>query len=108
VKLRPGDQPLPTVNDEPDIQTQVIADIEARRNVGISRYGTALQPWNGRDAHRDLYEELLDAAMYVKQVMVERRKLLEGVWEAHDFQCDCDAEDPCRIAMALVLSERPA
>lgn len=72
LKLRDGDQPLPEVNNLPDIQTQVIADIEARRQVGISRYGTALQPHNGRDSLRDLYEELLDAAMYIKQVMVER------------------------------------
>lgn len=72
LKLRDGDQPLPIKNDAPDIQSQVIADIEARRQVGIARYGTALQPHNGRDALRDLYEELIDAAMYTKQLMVER------------------------------------
>lgn len=72
MKLRPGDQPLPVVNDHPDIQSQVIADLEQRRLVGIDRYGTALQPHNGRDVLRDIYEELLDAACYVKQAMVER------------------------------------
>lgn len=72
LKQRPGDQPLPLANDATDIQTQVIADIAERRQVGISRYGTALQPHNGRDSLRDLYEELLDGVMYVKQVMVER------------------------------------
>jgi hypothetical protein len=72
LKERDGDQPLPTVNDSQDIQSMVIADIEARRQVGISRYGTALQAFNGRDVLRDLYEELIDAAMYVKQAMVER------------------------------------
>lgn len=72
MKLRPGDQPLPTVNEEPDIQSQVIADIAARREVGISRYGTALQPFNGRDSLRDAYEEALDLCMYLKQCMVER------------------------------------
>jgi hypothetical protein len=72
VKLRPGDQPLPVVNDRPDIQSQVIADIQARRQVGIQRYGTALQPHNGRDALRDAYEEAIDLAMYLKQAMVER------------------------------------
>ena len=65
---REGDsQPMPVVNDHPDIQSRVIADIEARRLVGIKRYGTALQPWNGRDALVDLYEELLDACCYIKQ-----------------------------------------
>ncbi len=72
LKLRPGDQQLPVVNDEPDIQSRVIADIEARREVGISRYGTALQPFNGRDALRDAYEEAIDLAMYLKQEIVER------------------------------------
>ena len=77
LKQREGDQPLPTTNNHPDIQSMVIADIEARREVGISRYGTALQPFNGRDALRDLYEELLDGSMYVRQAMVERDAAVE-------------------------------
>lgn len=69
---REGDsQPLPIVNDAPDVQLAVIADIRARREIGIKRYGTALQPHNGRNALLDLYEELLDAAMYVKQRLIE-------------------------------------
>lgn len=72
LRERPGDQPLPVPNDHPDIQSQVIADIEARRELGIQRYGSALKPHNGRDALRDLYEELIDAACYAKQAMVER------------------------------------
>lgn len=72
LKFRPGDQALPVINDEPDIQSQVIADIEERRKVGIQRYGTALQPHNGRDALRDAYEEALDLACYLKQAIVER------------------------------------
>lgn len=72
LKQRPEDQPLPVTNDYPDIQSQVIADIEKRRQVGISRYGTALQPHNGRDMLLDLYEELMDALIYTKGVMIER------------------------------------
>ncbi len=75
MKKREGDQDLPTINDRPDIQGMVVADIVARRQVGIERYGTALQPFNGRDVLRDIYEELLDAACYVKQAMVERDML---------------------------------
>jgi hypothetical protein len=70
---RAGDaQPMPTVNDAPDIQSVVIADIEARRAVGIERYGTALQPHNGRDALVDAYEEAVDLAMYLRQRLVEQ------------------------------------
>lgn len=72
LKIREGDQPLPIVNDQLDIQTQVIADIEARRQVGISRYGTALQPHNGRDMLLDAYEEAMDLTIYLKGCLVER------------------------------------
>lgn len=69
---RAGDsQPMPTANDEPDVQSAVIADVEARRLVGIARYGTALQPHNGRNALLDAYEEALDLAMYLKQRLIE-------------------------------------
>lgn len=81
MKLREGDQQLPVPNDSPDIQSLVIADIEARRQVGIERYGTALQAHNGRDALRDLYEELIDGAMYTRQVMVERDALIKFLQE---------------------------
>jgi hypothetical protein len=72
VRLRDGDQPLPVPNGNQDVQSMVIADIEARRLVGIGRYGTALQPHNGRDALRDAYEESLDLACYLRQVIAER------------------------------------
>lgn len=77
LRLREGDQPLPVLNDRPDIQSQLIADIEERRQVGIRRYGTALQPFNGRDAARDLYEELIDGAVYAKQLVVEHADMNE-------------------------------
>lgn len=72
LKERPGDQPLPVVNTHPDIQSMVIADIEARRQVGIQRYGTALQAHNGRDMLLDAYEEAMDLTIYLKGCMVER------------------------------------
>lgn len=65
-------QPMPVPNDGPDVQSLVIADLADRRLVGIARYGTALQAHNGRDALRDLYEELLDACCYIRQVIAER------------------------------------
>jgi hypothetical protein len=85
--VREGDQQLPEINDRPDIQTQVIADIELRRQVGIQRYGTALQPFNGRDAAQDAYEEVLDLVMYWKQWLIERAELLaqlEAVTQERD------------------------
>jgi len=72
LRLRPGDQPLPVPNGSQDIQSMVIADIAARREVGIARYGTTLQAGNGRDALRDAYEEALDLSVYLRQVIEER------------------------------------
>ncbi len=66
------DQPMPVRNHHPSIQGLVRADLEQREHVGIQRYGTPLQPHNGRDALRDAYEEALDLACYLKQAMVER------------------------------------
>lgn len=77
-KTRPEDQPLPTVNQSGFIQDMVIADIEGRRKLGIQRYGSALQANNGRDALQDLYEELIDACMYIKQEIVERDQRASG------------------------------
>lgn len=46
-----------------------------REKAGIARYGRSLETWNGRDAHRDLMEELLDAIQYAKQAELERKDL---------------------------------
>jgi hypothetical protein len=84
-KSRPADehdQPKPTINDHPVIQTLVMDDMRQRLQVGIERYGTGLQPFNGRDMLRDLYEELLDAAVYVRGAIYERDDLVELLEEA--------------------------
>ena len=65
-------QPSPVPNASPPLWELVIEDMKKRDHVGRDRYKTPLQANNGRDALQDLYEELLDAAVYTKQVMVER------------------------------------
>ncbi len=69
---REGDQPLPVVNDRPAIQPLIIEDIHRRMEIGLSRYGTLLQPGNGRDMARDAYEEVLDLIVYFRGVLEER------------------------------------
>jgi hypothetical protein len=97
---REGDsQPLPVPNDAPDIQSRVIADICARREIGIKRYGVALQPHNGRDSLLDLYEELLDACMYAKQLLVERE--IENTPEVASCS-DCGSALVLKISMDRV------
>lgn len=49
----------------------VIADLMARKRLGIERYGVALQAFNGRDMGRDAYEEALDLAVYLRGELAE-------------------------------------
>lgn len=67
-----AEQPMPTPNASPSVQGMVIDDLMVRLKVGIQRYGTPLQPHNGRDALRDAYEEALDLACYLRQAIAER------------------------------------
>jgi hypothetical protein len=55
----------------PDIADLVCRDIQARAALGERKYGERLRPNNGRRGLQDLFEELLDAAMYCKQLLVE-------------------------------------
>jgi hypothetical protein len=50
----------------------VARDIYKRMEQGTQIYGTPLQPHNGRDALVDAYEEVLDLAQYLRQVIYER------------------------------------
>ena len=79
-------QPLPTTSVG-DICALVIADMEERRRMGIAKFGTPLQPHNGRDARRDLYQELLDAVFYERQDLEERRLEREQVADADIIIC---------------------
>jgi hypothetical protein len=54
------------------ITDMVIEDLRGREKVGFETYGVPLLPHDGRDSMRDLYEELLDAAQYIRKVMEER------------------------------------
>lgn len=64
--------PEPTPNYFPAVWPLVIADMQERDRIGRERYGTPLQPFNGRDALADAYAECLDMAVYLKQAMLER------------------------------------
>jgi hypothetical protein len=50
----------------------ISASLRARAEIGRQRYGGYLVPGNGRDAKRDLQEELLDAMAYLAQVEMEK------------------------------------
>jgi len=64
-------QPAPIPNNEPALWPKVIKDMEARDKFGRNKYGTPLQPLNGRDPLQDAYEEVLDMSVYMKQAKEE-------------------------------------
>lgn len=72
VRGRMKDEPPPIPNDRPAVWDMVIADMKARDAVGRARYGTPLQPFNGRNALADAYAEALDMAVYLKQAILEQ------------------------------------
>lgn len=47
-------------------------DLEQRLQLGVSRYGQPLQPFNGRDSLLDAYEEVLDALVYLRTAIYEQ------------------------------------
>lgn len=65
-------EPPPIKNDGPSMHDLVAADIAARKEFGLKKYGTPLQAHNGRDALMDAYEETLDLIVYLRQAIEER------------------------------------
>lgn len=70
-------QPRSIPNANPAVWDLVLADIAERDKMGEAKYGTRLQVGNGRDHLVDLYQELLDAVVYVRQE-IERRRMEQG------------------------------
>ena len=68
-------EPPPIQNSHPAVWSLVIADMQQRDITGAEKYGTHLQPFNGRDSLVDLYQELLDAVVYVRQKIYEESAL---------------------------------
>jgi hypothetical protein len=68
------EQPAPSPEDptKPGVWDLVVKDMHDRDDLGRRRYGTPLQPDNGRDAMIDAYQEALDLCVYLRQALYER------------------------------------
>jgi len=66
-------QPDPIKNNNPAIVDLVVEDLKKRKELGLERYGVALQAHNGRNAILDAYEEAQDLVIYLKQVLEEQK-----------------------------------
>lgn len=57
-----------------EITPLVIKDLEMRSAMGKEKYGETLRAFNGRDPLVDLYQELIDAVQYIRQLIEEQRE----------------------------------
>ena len=67
------EQPNPTPNTSTPTWELVMRDMENRNMAGVEKYGTPLQPKNGRNSLQDAYEEALDLAVYLKNAIIEHQ-----------------------------------
>jgi hypothetical protein len=66
------DQPKPVDNGGPNIKDLVMKDMQDRAEFGYNKYGQHLKPNDGRDTLVDTYQEILDAAQYIRKLIYER------------------------------------
>lgn len=71
-------QPAPVANTSTPIWELVLSDMKERNRIGTEKYGTPLQAFNSRNSLQDAYEEVLDLAVYLRQVL-EEKNLLEAI-----------------------------
>lgn len=65
-------QPDPVKNEHPCAWSLVIKDMAERDLSGLQKYGTRLQPHNGRKSLVDAYQEVLDLAVYLRAEIYEQ------------------------------------
>ena len=76
VRTYSSEQPAPQ-DGRVVIVDELIRDLEARKQLGLERYGTPLKSHNGRAMLADVYAELEDALIYMKGVQIEHPELFE-------------------------------
>lgn len=97
-----AEEPPPVENNSTPIWELVVKDMQERDLAGRAKYGTPLQANNGRKPLNDLYQELMDAVVYIRQEIEQRdmKFIKVGAIEICDkCQAQCDKDDwfymPC-------------
>jgi hypothetical protein len=78
-------EPSPVPGNSPSMHDLVIADIQSRKDFGLSKYGTILQTFNGRDGLKDAYEEVIDLIVYLRQKLEEEKVRNHVRWSPADL-----------------------
>ncbi len=61
----------PVANGQAPVAELVIKDMQERASFGRKKYGTFLQPFNGRNSMIDAYQEVMDLIVYIRQALEE-------------------------------------
>jgi len=109
LRQREGDQDLPVANEEVSCQERfmdrISREMPARMSLGRHRYGTLLQPFNGRNFMRDAFDELLDLSVYLEGINAEREAMMDLLYDVATAVADeRDITDLARSAQILLLS----
>jgi len=86
-------QPDPVPNGHPALWDLIISDMKGRDELGLKNYGTRLQPFNGRSAIKDVYEELLDGMVYLKQLQFELHSISTQIKEVAEMMAQSEAKE---------------
>lgn len=101
-------EPPPTPRPgAPSMHDLVCADLQERKEFGLRKYGTLLQMGNGRNHVMDAYQEVLDLAVYFKQVMLERDALASALSSAERREQEA-RELLKRVASVPLVKQPPA
>lgn len=76
-------RPQPPTADHDDVFASLHRWLDKREAKGRETYGGPLRTFNGRDAGRDLREELLDALVYAQQREEQWAALVEWARDAY-------------------------
>lgn len=114
--VREGDQALPVPNDEMSCQQRFMDRVNkmapARMELGLARYGTLLQPFNGRDFAQDVFEEAFDLWAYLEGLVAERDAMMALLkqfadWPQVPSRAVPEAAELVLKAQALIESMTP-
>jgi hypothetical protein len=62
----------------PSVWDAVVADMREREAIGAKKYNKLLQAFDGRSSLVDVYQEILDAAVYLRKEILEREAVERG------------------------------
>jgi hypothetical protein len=77
-------QKAPKKNKNTAVWDLVMEDIKERDKNGKAKYGVRLQTFNGRNAEVDAYQEVLDLTVYFRQLIEEKKEIVELLKKVHN------------------------